>query len=190
MNQRRLCILFLGLLLLTLLSPQQTQAAQPKAADPAMYVVGNGRTGLFHNELTVDAAKKLITGVYSGKFNEAKEPTGEGTTAIVINAYFDPANDKQLSLKITLDNTGSIYQIAAYSPEFKTIKGLHVGSTWADIRSAYPLAKVTVEGIIGFIAEDRVTCELSDREDLNWQKIKSGEENPPDDLKIIRLFTY
>jgi hypothetical protein len=165
-------------------------AAQPKVADPAMYAVGNGKTGLFHNELTVDAAKNLIIGTYGGKFNEAKEPAGEGTTATVINAYFDPSNEQQLSLKITLDNTGNIYQIAAYSPKFKTVKGLHVGSTWAEIRSAYPEAKVTVEGIIGFLAEERVTCALSDREGLDWQKIKSGEENPPEDLTIIRLFTY
>ena len=205
MNKRGLGLLILGVFLLTIVSgcgeekkptvntqpaPQQTQSAQPKAVDPTMYAVGNGKIGLFHNKLTVDEAKKLIAGTYGGKFSEAKEPAGEGTTASVINAYFDKANDKQLSLKITLDNSGKIYQIAAYSPEFKTVKGLHVGSTWAEIRSAYPQAKVTVEGVIGFLAEERVTCKLGTKASPNWQKVKTGQENPPDDLKIISLFTY
>ncbi len=108
----------------------------------------------------------------------------------MINAYFDKSNAKQLSIKITLDNEGKIYQIAAYSPEFKTVKGLHVGSTWAEIRSAYPQAKVTVEGVIGFLAEDRVTCKLSTQASPNWQKVNTGQESPPEDLKIVSLFTY
>lgn len=206
MSKKALGMLILGMFLLTMVggcgggekpavtasAPQQAQAAQPKttATTSEMYTVGNGKIGLFHNKLTVDAAKKLITETYGGKFSEAKEPAGEGSTARVINAYFDKSNDKQLSLKITLDNEGKIYQIAAYSPEFKTAKGLHVGSTWAEIRSAYPQAKVTIEGIIGFFAEDRVTCKLSTNASPNWQKVKSGQENPPADLKIISLFTY
>jgi len=188
MNKRGLGILLLGVFLLTILSGGTTASAAAPSAE--MYAVGNGKIGLFHNNLTVDEAKSLITETYGGKFSEAKEPAGEGTTASVINAYFDKANDKQLSLKITLDNEGKIYQIAAYSPEFKTVKGLRVGSTWAEIRSAYPQAQVTVEGIIGFLAEERVTCKLSTKASPNWQNVKLGQENPPEDLKIVSLFTY
>ena len=190
MNKRGLGILILGVFLVTILIGGVGATASAAASSAEMYAVGNGKIGLFHNNLTVDEAKELITRTYGGKFSEAKEPAGEGTTASVINAYFDKSNDKQLSIKITLDNEGKIYQIEAYSPEFKTVKGLHVGSTWAEIRSAYPQAHVTVEGIIGFLAEERVTCKLSTKASPNWQKIKSGQEIPPDDLEIVSLFTY
>jgi hypothetical protein len=212
MRKRALGILSLGMFLVALLggcgggekpagntpAPQQAQASQqaqnpkPKTAatNPEMYAVGNGKIGLFHNNLTVEEAKNLITGTYGGRFVEATEPAGEGTTARVVNAYFNSVDEKQPSLKITLDNGGKIYRIAAYSPEFKAAKGLHVGSTWTEIRSVYPQAKVTVEGVIAFMAEDRVTCQLGTKAKPDWQKVKTGQENPPDDLKIVSMFTY
>ncbi|MHC1761405.1 MAG: hypothetical protein AB9917_18195 [Negativicutes bacterium] len=198
MSKRMLGVLLLGMFLLAVLggcvesASQQAQAPQanPGKNNPAMYIIGNGKVGLFHNKLTLDEVKKLITGVYGGRLSEAREPAGEGTTARVVSAYFNGAPDHAPSIKITLDNDGNIYRIEALSPEFKTTKGLHVGSTWAEIRSMYPQAKVTVEEIIAFHAPEDVTCRLSTQANPNWQKIKAGHENPPDDLKIIGLFTY
>ncbi len=172
-------------------SPQaQTQQAKPDKNNPAMYIVGNGKVGLFHNKLTLDETKKLITGIYGGRLSEAREPAGEGTTARVINAYFNGAPDNAPSIKITLEKDGKIYRIETLSPEFKTAKGLHVGSTWAEIHNAYPQAKIIVEGIIAFHAPGDVTCRLSTKAKPDWQKVKAGQEKPPDDLKIIGMFTY
>jgi len=198
MSKRMLGVLLLGLFLLAvsggLVESASPQAIPPQAnpdkKKPAMYIVGNGNVGLFHNQLTLDETRKLITGTYGGRLSEAREPAGEGTTARVINAYFNGAPDNSPSIKITLDNDGNIYRIEALSPEFQTTKGLHVGSTWAEIRSMYPQAKVTVEEIIAFHAPEDVTCRLSTQANPDWQKIKAGQETPPDDLKITGLFTY
>ena len=198
MKKKILGRLLLGLFLLVVSgglvesASQQAQAPQvkPDKKNPTMYIVGNGNVGLFHHKLTLDETKKLITGTYGGRLREAREPDGEGTTARVISAYFNGAPDHEPSIKITLDNDGIIYRIEALSPEFRTTGGLHVGSTWAEIRSSYPQAKVTVEEIIAFHAPEDVTCRLGTQANPNWQKIKAGQENPPDDLKITGLFTY
>ena len=198
MRKRILGRLLLGLFLLIASgglvesASHQAQASQasPENSIPAMYRVGKGNVGLFHHKLTLDEAKNLITGTYGGRLSEAREPAGEGTTARVVSAYFKGASDNSPSIKITLDNDGNIYRIEALSPEFRTTGGLHVGSTWAEIRSSYPQAKVTVEEIIAFHAPDDVTCRLGTQANPNWQKIKAGQENPPDDLKITGLFTY
>lgn len=198
MSKKMLGRLLLGLFLLVVSgglvesASQQAQAPQtsPDKKNPTMYIVGNGNVGLFHHKLTLDETRKLITGTYGGRLSEAREPAGEGTTARVVSAYFNGAPDHAPSMKITLDNDGNIYRIEALSPEFKTTKGLHAGSTWAEIRSRYPQAKVTVEEIIAFHAPEDVTCRLSTQSKPNWQKVKAGQENPPDDLKITGLFTY
>lgn len=198
MSKRMLGVLLLGMFLLAVSgglvesASQQSQAPQanPDKKNPTMYIVGNGNVGLFHHKLTLDETRKLITETYGGRLREAREPAGEGTTARVLSAYFNGAPDHAPSIKITLDNDGNIYRIEALSPEFKTAKGLHAGSTWAEIRSMYPQAKVTVEEIIAFHAPEDVTCRLGTQANPNWQKVKTGQENPPADLKITGLFTY
>lgn len=196
MNKKSLGLVLAGTLFLSILGGcsggANKSAVQLKndAANPEMYAVGNGKVGLFHNQLSIDEAKRLITGNYGGRFKEAQEPAGEGTTAHVINAYFDGKPDAQPAIKIILNTDGKIYRIEALSPEFKIAKGLHVGSSWADIRAAYPQAKVIVENIIVFMASDNVACRLNTNTKPNWKKIKSGQESPPDDLKIVSMFTY
>ena len=198
MSKKMLGRLLLGLFLLAVSggcvesASQQAQGPQanPDKNNPAMYIIGNGKVGLFHNKLTLDEAKNLITGTYGGRLSETREPAGEGTTARVISAYFNGAPDNSPSIKITLDNDGNIYRIEALSSEFRTTGGLHAGSTWDEIRSSYPQAKITVEEIIAFHAPEDVTCRLSTQSNPNWQKVKTGQENPPDDLKITGLFTY
>ena len=198
MSKRMLGVLLLGMFLLTVSgglvesASQQAQAPQvkPDKKNPTMYIVGNGNVGLFHHKLTLSDAKNLITGTYGGRLSEAREPAGEGTTARVLSAYFKGDSDNSPSLKITLDNDGNIYRIEALSSEFRTTGGLHVGSTWAEIRSSYPQAKVTVEEIIAFHAPEDVTCRLGTQANPDWQKVRAGQENPPDDLKITGLFTY
>ena len=170
--------------------PTPVPQAKTAATNPEMFAVGNGKIGLFHKNMSVVEAKKLITGTYGGKFEEAKEPAGEGTTASVVNAYFNGGPDKQPSLKFILSSKGDIYRIEALSPEFKAAKGLHVGSTWPEIRQAYPQAKVTVEGGIAFFAPENVTCRLKAKTSVDWWKSKGDEANPPDDLTIVSLFTY
>ena len=193
MSKKMLGRLLLGLFLLVApwgLAESASRQAGPDSSVPPMYIVGKGNVGLFHHKLTLDEARKLITANYGGRLSEAREPAGEGTTARVLSAYFNGAPDHAPSMKITLDNDGNIYRIEALSPEFKTTKGLHAGSTWAEIRSSYPQAKITVEEIIAFHAPDDVTCRLGTQANPNWQKVRAGQENPPDDLKITGLFTY
>ena len=170
--------------------PAPVPQAKTAATHPEMFAVGNGKIGLFHKNMSVIEAKKLITGTYGGRFEEANEPAGEGTTANVINAYFAGAVDKQPSLKFTLNSKGDIYRIEALSAEFKAAKGLHVGSTWPEIRQVYPQAKVTVEGVVAFFAPENVTCRLKAKTTVDWWKQKGDEENPPDDLTIVSLYTY
>jgi hypothetical protein len=196
MNKKSLGLVLAGALFLSILggcsggANKSVLQPQNDAAKPEMYAVGNGKVGLFHNQLSIDEAKQLITGPYGGRFKEGQEPAGEGTIAHVINAYFNGDPDAQPAIKITLNVDGKIYRIEALSPVFKIAKGLHVGSSWADIRAAYPQAKVIVENIIVFMASDNVACRLSTHTKPNWKKIKSGQENPPDDLKIVSMFTY
>ena len=178
MNRKILGILILGVFLLPLVSAHI--AVQAKAGDnPAsMYFVGQGKVGLFHNNLTLDEAKQLIVETYGGRFNETQEPAGEGTTARVINAYWGETPDQAPALKITLDQDGKIYRIEALSPRFKTAKGLHAGSSWTEVRSAYPEAKINVEGILAFSAPDDVTCRLSTKGSTGLEKNKRGARRP------------
>lgn len=198
MNKKILGILILGIFLMPLIGAHvavqakapDSQQAQPGDNSAAMYFVGQGKVGLFHHNLTLDKTKQLIVETYGGRFNETQEPAGEGTMARIINAYLDGAPDHAPSLKITLDQDGKIYRIEALSPRFKTAKGLHAGSSWTEVRSAYPEAKINVESILMFSAPDDVTCRLSTKAQPDWQKINEGQEAPPEDLKIIGLFTF
>ncbi len=155
------------------------------------YSIGNGKSGLLHKSLTLEEAKKLIVSAYGGSFIEAQEAAGEGTTARVVNVYLNAAALLEPSLKITLDESGKLYRIDIFAPEFKTTKGLHVGSTWGEIKAAYPGAKLTLENIAAFhTPDDRVAVVFSSKAPLNWEAIRSGAANPPDDLKVVRMFTY
>jgi hypothetical protein len=170
--------------------PAPVPQIKTAVTNPEMFAVGNGKIGLFHKNMSVAEAKRMITGTYGGRFEETKEPAGEGTTANVINAYFAGAPDKQPSLKFTLTSKGDIYRIEALSAEFKAAKGLHVGSAWPEIRQAYPQAKVTVEGVVAFFAPENVTCRLKAKTTVDWWKKKGDEATPPDDLTIVSIYTY
>lgn len=157
----------------------------------ALYSVGNGKSGLLHSKLTLEEAKELIVSTYGGSFSEAREAAGEGTTARVVNVYLNRAAASEPSLKITLDEAGKLYRIDILTGEFKTAKGLHVGSTWGEIKAVYPEAKLTLENIAAFhTPDDRVACVFSAKASLNWEAIRTGQENPPDELKVVRIFTY
>ncbi|WP_378955874.1 hypothetical protein [Pelosinus sp. sgz500959] len=160
------------------------------AGNAALYRVGHGRVGLLSRDLTINDAKRIITDTYQGRIIEKEEPAGEGTISRVVNVYLDSADDNHPALKIILDDKGKIYQIMAFSSEFKTAKGLHAGSSWAEIQKLYPNGKMRFEGVVAFFTpDDRVICSFDPKSKMNWEKINLGQENPPDDLKIMYLFT-
>ena len=174
-------------------APPAQQQAQPAeqpqkqvTANTDMYIVGNGNVGLLNKDLSANEVEKIITDTYKGRVIEKDSPAGEGTMVRAIYAYINGANENEPSIIIELNSKRQISNMRVFAPEFKTAKGLHAGSTWAEIKKEYPQAKITLEGTIFFsIPNERVSCQFRGNENvkINWT-------NPPNDLQVKNLYIY
>ena len=150
------------------------------------YIIGNGKIGLLTVDMPLDVTKRILVEQYNARFVQRKEPIGEGMTAQVVNAYFN--NEKVPSIKFYLTDNGEIYQRRIMSPDFYTPEGIHVGSTWGEIRRIYPKAYfIWIEGPFLLIPEISVACSIKFNSKQDHMVLK-GKETYSDDTSITEIF--
>ena len=153
------------------------------------YTIGNGKIGLFTTDMSLDMIKKILIEQYDARIVQRNEPVGEGMVGQVVTAYVNNGNAP--SIKFTLKNDGEIYRTTIISPDFYTPEGIHVGSTWGEVRSIYPKARFRWgEGPHLYIPEVGAGCDIKfnskqDKHDI--RKLESGEEAYSDDTSITAI---
>lgn len=156
---------------------------------PSKYTIGNGKIGLFTTDMSLDMIKKILIEQYNARVVQRNEPVGEGMVGQVVTAYVN--NDNAPSIKFTLQDNGEIYRITIISPEFHTPEGIHVGSTWGEVRSIYPKAQFRWgEGPRLDIPEVGAGCSIKFNSKQSYhdvRKIESREETYSDDTSITDI---
>ncbi|HWR40149.1 MAG TPA: hypothetical protein VN611_11675 [Patescibacteria group bacterium] len=182
----KILVFLLGVLIGTM----GTAAAGDMTNDSERYLVGDGHVGLIDSGLTPDGVNQVVRDVYQGRSVDAVEPVGEGRSARVTNIYIPAAAADQPAIKLIWDEAGKIYRLEACSSQFMTRQGIHAGSSWNEIVSIYPDAKLGFENIIAFYPGEKVTCMFDPHANVDWEAIRSGRTSVPGDLPVWRLFTY
>ncbi|MBK0402278.1 hypothetical protein I5M27_04735 [Adhaeribacter sp. BT258] len=120
----------------------------PKVVEAEQYSLAPGRAGKIRVNMPTDSLKKMIPAENLKAVQ--RELEGEPYTAYELR---NPKTGNQLLLlaEENCKNTCSIFRIRVLSPKFKTEKGIRVGSTFAEVKNAYPLSFIGL-GETDFVA--------------------------------------
>jgi hypothetical protein len=121
----------------------------PKVVEAEQYSLAPGRAGKIRVNMSSDTLKKMIPA--ENLKTVQRELEGVPYTAYELR---NPKTGNQLLLlaeESCANEKCTIFRIRVLSPKFKTDKGIRVGSTFAEVKNAYPLSFVGL-GEADFVA--------------------------------------
>lgn len=178
------CAALLGLLLGIpgVLSAEVSPTPGMALLNPHVFLLGQGKAGLFHQGMTPAEVRRTATETYQGRTSESEEMVGEGATAQVLTVFLRE-NPKKPALRFVLENR-RIHRIEVLSPKFQTRKGVRVGSTWKDLHRLYPKGTITLENGPRFLLpDDDLGCEFDPEASVNPARPAPG-------LRVVRLYLF
>lgn len=133
----------------------------------------------------IESAEKIYP---QAKIQNA-EMMSEGESVPIIEVYY--GDDPEVKLMMLLNEmTLEICRIEIYSPDFKTADNLGIGSTYGDIRKIYDQPEIFWgEGglPVVVIEPDYITFVLDPGD---WWGTGDGQEVPPEDTEIIKIYLW
>lgn len=143
----------------------------PLLPEPANFVVEKGHVGDVRIGMPVEAMRQDVP---MGMVIADTTLTQEGQQSTAYRLY--PEGDAQglLIEQTCAAEVCRVWRITVESPDYKTPKGIRVGSTYSEVQQAYPISSVTFEeGNLVAVAEDAGMSFILDTSQLEASKLSS-----------------
>jgi hypothetical protein len=165
-------------------------ATTEPAPDPAAFVVEKGRAGNITIGMPIDQVRQKVE-----TKAEVKDTTlnleGQQSTAYLLRPE---GQEKGLLIEQQCEPNCKVWRISVQSQDYKTAKGIGVGSTYDEVKQAYPISNVSLaEGNLVAVSEEAgMSFELEDTQ-LPQDSNKKGKYNPaniPATTTVKRIMLY
>ncbi|WP_266202522.1 mechanosensitive ion channel protein MscS [Pontibacter kalidii] len=118
--------------------PTEEAVAQP---DPALFVVGKQRVGNIQIGMPIKQMREQIAPGLSIK-DTTLNLEGTQSTAYVLRPEDQP---KGILVEQACEENCHVWRISVLNPDFKTAKGIGIGSKYGELQQAYNIQSVTFE---------------------------------------------
>lgn len=163
-----------------------TTAANPEPAD---LVIEKGRAGNIRLGMPIEEVRQNVV---EGTVVNDTLLMQEGQQATGYLLYTN--EEKALLIEQNCEPDCEVQRISVLSPAYKTAKGIGVGSSYGEVKQAYPITTVAVEedNFVAVSDEASMSFELDDTK-LPQDGKETGRYNPgniPDDTRVTRVLLY
>lgn len=165
-------------------------ATTEPAPDPAAFAVEKGRAGNIRIGMPIDQVRQKVDTKM-----EVKDTTlnleGQQSTAYLLRPE---GHEKGLLIEQLCEPDCKVWRISVQSQDYKTAKGIGVGSTYDEVKQAYPISNISLaEGNLVAVSEEAgMSFELEDTQ-LPQDSNKKGKYNPaniPATTTVKRIMLY
>ena len=162
----------------------------PEVIEAEQYMISPRLAGQVRINMSSDSLKALIP----AENLKPVQNTLEGVPYTVYEIRNSQKGDQLLLLaeESCANQVCTIFRIRVLSPKFKTDKGIRVGSTFAEVKNAYPLSFVGI-GETDFVAvsdENKMTFTLDISRFPPKQLAKIKQEEIPDSTQVTSIMLF
>lgn len=163
-----------------------TTAAEPEPAD---LVIDKGRAGNIRLGMPIEEVRQSVV---DGTVVNDTLLMQEGQQATAYLLYTN--EERALLIEQNCEPDCEVRRISVLSPAYKTAKGIGVGSSYGEVKQAYPITTVAVEEDHFVAVSDTagMRFELDDTK-LPQDGKEKGRYDPgniPDDTRVTRVLLY
>ncbi|GAA4439942.1 hypothetical protein GCM10023188_36610 [Pontibacter saemangeumensis] len=157
---------------------------------PAAFVLEKGRAGNIKLGMPIEEVRQQVVDGTAVK-DTLLMLEGQQSTAYVLH---QDDRDKGLLIEQVCDPDCKVWRISVLSPEYKTAKGIGVGSKYGEVKQAYPISTVAFEegNFVAVSDTASMSFELDDTQ-LPQDAKDMGRYNPgniPDNTLVTRVMLY
>lgn len=171
-------------------SAEATSTEASTAPAPANFVVEKGHAGDIKVGMPIEQVRQNVTDgtvVQDTMLNQE----GQQSTAYLLHTS---GQGKGLLIEQLCEPDCKVWRINVLSTDYKTPKGVGVGSKYSEIKQAYPIANVALEegNFVAVSEEAGMSFELDDTQ-LPQDAKNMGRYNPeniPDNTLVKRVILY
>jgi hypothetical protein len=153
------------------------------------WIIGNGHIG----KVCINMEESKIKAIFPPAQIQSSTKSSEGDEYSVINISFPDESKPALQLETMCMDVCLVSRMEAYSPKYKTVKGIGVGSTIGELKQAHVISSAVggEKGIMIYTEDFDQTAFV-----INVPKLKATPGQPvdkktlPDDAKIQWIYMY
>jgi hypothetical protein len=167
-----------------------TSASAGTAPDPAAFVIEKGRAGDIKVGMPIEDVRKRVTTTVAVK-DTTLTLEGQQSTAYLLRAQ---GQEKGLLVEQLCEPDCKVWRISTESEDYKTPKGIGVGSKYHEVKQAYPISTVSLaEGNLVAVSEEAGMSFVLEDTALPQDGNKKGKYNPaniPANTIVKRIMLY
>jgi hypothetical protein len=167
-----------------------TTASAGTAPDPAAFVIEKGRAGDIKVGMPIEDVRKRVTTTVAVK-DTTLTLEGQQSTAYLLRAQ---GQEKGLLVEQHCQPDCKVWRISTESQDYKTPKGIGVGSKYDEVKRAYPISTVSLaEGNLVAVSEEAGMSFVLEDTELPQDENEKGKYNPaniPANTIVKRIMLY
>ena len=164
--------------------------APETATDPAAFVLEKGRAGSISIGMPIEQVRQQVTDGTEVKDTLLMQE-GQQSTAYLLHTG---DRDKGLLIEQQCEPDCQVWRISVLSPDYKTAEGIGVGSSYGEVKAAYPITTVAVEEDNFVAVSDSAGMSfMLDDTKLPQDGKELGRYDPgniPDNTPVTRVLLY
>ncbi|KAA9326005.1 hypothetical protein [Adhaeribacter soli] len=167
-----------------------TPKPDPKIIEAEQYTLTTGHAGKIKLNMSSDSLKAMVPAENLKTVQRVLE--GVPYTAYELRNAQSGNQLLLLAEESCANQNCTIFRIRVVSPKFKTDKGVRVGSTFADVKNAYPLSFIGI-GESDYVAvsdENKMTFTLDITHFPPKELAKVKPEEIPDSTKVTSIMLF
>jgi len=153
------------------------------------FVIGEGHVG----KVLINMDEKKLSSLYEPSQIKADKKSAEGDEYAVINITLPGESKTGIEIETMCMDICLVSRITVYSPKYKTVKGISVGSNVSDLKKSYTISSVIggEKGIMIYIEEIPQTAFVVDVPKIKASAGKTiNIAEIPDLTKIQWVYMY
>lgn len=167
-----------------------TAPATESTPAPATFVIEKGRAGNIKLGMPIEEVRQQVADGTAVK-DTLLMLEGQQSTAYLLHK---DDRDKGLLIEQVCEPDCRVWRISVLSPDYKTAKGIGVGSRYGEVKQAYPISTVAFEegNFVAVSDTASMSFELDDTQ-LPQDAKDMGRYNPgniPDNTLVTRVMLY